>query len=223
MSPTASRGKSGRAYRYYVSASLQQGAERRGPGHIQRLSAPEIERVVAEATKRWVPRTADPFAILRTAKLVDQGLRIKFDCAASAEVAGRLGEGEKIFDQSAGGITALLPIALPLRGGRRLVVPSASPAPRPDPVLIAALRKAHAMLTFERGLPVMATAPASPYDRTILRLGLLAPDIQQAILHGRQQHWLNLEALRKIDIPLAWSAQRERLGFAHIADPCSGP
>ena len=211
-----------RSYRYYVSASLQQGAKASHHEHIQRLSAPEIERVVAEAIDRWVPGTPDPFAILRSATLFDHGLRIALDRGARQEVAGRLGEGEEIVDQSAASVTVLLPIALPLRGGRRLVVPSASHAPRPDPVLIAALRKAHAMLTFERGLPIMTTAPASPYDRTILRLGLLAPDIQQAILHGRQPRSLNLEALRKVDIPLAWSAQRERLGFAHVGAPCSG-
>ena len=78
------------------------------------------------------------------------------------------------------------------------------------------------MLTFERGLPLMTTAPASLYDRMILRLALLAPDIQQAILDGRQPQWLNLEALRKIDIPLAWSVQRERLGFERDRNPCSG-
>lgn len=101
-------------------------------------------------------------------------------------------------------------------------MPSLAPAAKPDPVLIAALRKAHAMLTFARGLPTMDTAPASPYDRTILRLAFLAPDIQQAILHGRQPCRLNLETLRKIEIPLAWSAQRERLGFAGSGLPCSG-
>ena len=153
--------------------------------------------------------------------LVDQGLRIALDCGANTKVAGRLGEGEEVVDLSAGSVTVTLPTALPLRGGRRLVIPSASDATRPDPVLIAALCKAHAMLSFERGLPVMTTAPASPYDKRILRLGFLAPDIQDAILQGRQPHWLNLEALRKIDMPLGWSAQREKFGFPPVASTCS--
>ena len=55
MSPTTSRGKSGRAYRYYVSASLQQG-RRPNDDRIRRLAAPDIERVVTEALARWLPQ-----------------------------------------------------------------------------------------------------------------------------------------------------------------------
>lgn len=77
------------------------------------------------------------------------------------------------------------------------------------------------MLRFERGLPVIDTAPDSPYDRNILRLAFLAPDIQRAILYGHHPLCLNLEALKKIAIPLAWSKQRKALGFGADADPCS--
>lgn len=63
------------------------------------------------------------------------------------------------------------------------------------------------------GLPVIAAAPQSPYDRRILRLALLAPDIQRDILAGRQPRGLNLESLIHQDIPLAWSDQRQALGF----------
>ena len=84
---------------------------------------------------------------------------------------------------------------------------------RPDPVLITALRKAHSMLVRENGLPLVHTAPVSPYDRSILRLAFLAPDIQRAILDGRQPHGFNLEAFGKMTVPLAWSKQRTTLGF----------
>lgn len=83
--------------------------------------------------------------------------------------------------------------------------------PQPDRVLIAALGKAHATLSAERGLPTIEAAPTSPYDRNILRLEFLAPDIHQAILDGRQPHHLNLEALKNIKLPLSWSWQRELL------------
>lgn len=55
----------------------------------------------------------------------------------------------------------------------------------------------------------------------ILRLALLAPDIQQAILAGRQPPAFNLERFKKITVPLAWSEQREVLGFSDRAVPCS--
>ena len=92
-----------------------------------------------------------------------------------------------------------------------MVLAQARP-PQPDLVLIAALRKAHAMFNSERGLPMIEAAPTSPYDRNILRLAFLAPDIQQAILAGRQPHHLNLETFKSIELPLSWLRQRELLG-----------
>jgi len=83
----------------------------------------------------------------------------------------------------------------------------------PDRVLIAALRKAHAMLARERGMPVIAAAPVSPYDRMVLRLAFLAPNIQRAIIEGRQPRHSNLECFKSVDLPLAWSVQRKLLGF----------
>ena len=100
-------------------------------------------------------------------------------------------------------------------------MPASSRPPQPDPVLIAALRKAHAMLRKERGMPIMEASPSSPYDRNILRLAFLAPDIQRAILDGRQPLDLNLEKLKKMEIPLAWSQQRQALGFGETSAPCS--
>lgn len=67
----------------------------------------------------------------------------------------------------------------------------------------------------------MHTAPSSPYDRNILRLAFLAPDIQRAILDGRHPMHLNLERLKKIQIPLASSKQRVALGFGEPGAPCS--
>ena len=77
------------------------------------------------------------------------------------------------------------------------------------------------MLRTDKGLPKIEAAPGSPYDRNILRLAFLASDIQQAILAGRQPLNLNLEMLKKINIPLAWSKQREVLGFGKLPGPCS--
>ena len=53
----------------------------------------------------------------------------------------------------------------------------------------------------------------SPYDRSILRLAFLAPDIQRDILAGLQPPDLNLERLGNLAIPLAWSEQRVALGW----------
>ena len=138
-----------------------------------------------------------------------------------AALAGRLAEDEAVVDRAGNRITVLLPVTLPRRGGRRLVLPAQERQAQPDPVLIAALRKAHAMLARERGMPVIEAAPVSPYDRMVLRLAFLAPDIQRAIIEGRQPQHLNLEYFKSVDLPLAWSKQRERLGFGEFQRPCS--
>lgn len=214
MSPTTSRGKSGRSYRYYVSARLQQGRRCNAHDMVRRLSATEIERVVAEAVRHWIPKADDPFAVVRSVHVGERGLQVCLDVEHRADVMLRLTSDEVIIDRASDNVTVLLPVLFSARGCRRLVMPARDRPPKPDPVLIAALRNAHAMLRTERGLPLTDVAPRSPYDRSILRLALLAPDIQRAILDGRQPHHLNLEALKKIDIPLTWSRQRIALGFS---------
>ena len=101
-----------------------------------------------------------------------------------------------------------------------MVEPAAQRRANPDPALIAALRRAHAMLERERGLPTMTASPVSPHERMILRLALLAPDIQQAILRGLQPPGLNLEKFKQMSVPLAWSRQRDVLGFAEPRPAC---
>ncbi len=51
------------------------------------------------------------------------------------------------------------------------------------------------------------------YDGRILRLTLLAPDIIQAIIDGREPSGLSLTTLTK-PLPLEWEEQRKTLGFA---------
>lgn len=77
------------------------------------------------------------------------------------------------------------------------------------------------MLSRERSMPVMQTAPASPYDRSILRLAFLAPDIQHDIMQGLQPPGFNLEAMKSNTIPLTWSQQRQALGWGQTETPCS--
>lgn len=52
-----------------------------------------------------------------------------------------------------------------------------------------------------------------PYHRSLAQLAFLAPDIQTAILEGRQPAGLTLESLLDKTLPVAWSDQRARLGF----------
>ncbi len=218
MSPTTSRGKSGRSYRYYVSTSLQKGGQPEAHS-VQRLSAPDIERVVGDAAARWLGGPSDPFAPITSVHIVSGGLQVALAGADTRHLLSRISGGEIIVDRGEDSTTILLLLAMPVRGGRRMVEPAARRHASPDPALIAALRRAHSMLQRERGLPTLTASPVSPYERMILRLALLAPDIQQAILRGRQPPGFNLEKFKAMDIPLAWSQQREVLGFGELSGP----
>ena len=125
-------------------------------------------------------------------------------------VSARLEPGETAQPDAAD--TALLrlivPVRMRLRGGRSWILGSSSPGSRCDPVLIKALRAAHAMLGADHaGLPVLKAAPASSYPRRLVRLAFLAPDLQRAILAGRQPPGLTLAQLMRTPMPSLWSEQ----------------
>ncbi len=77
------------------------------------------------------------------------------------------------------------------------------------------------MIQTERSLPVIHTAPTSPYDRKIQRLAFLSPEIQSDIMKGLQPPTLNLKKLLELTIPLRWDAQKEALSWIENRAPCS--
>ena len=119
----------------------------------------------------------------------------------------------------AGAITIHVPMTFRKRGGRKLVVtPDGAPwAPRPrvDNAMVKALARAfrwrkmldngmHA--TLEDLARVKGVAPS--YVSRVLRVTLLAPDIVEAILDGRQPAELQLDDLLE-GFPLQWTLQSE--------------
>lgn len=111
-------------------------------------------------------------------------------------------------------------VALPIKGGRRIITPATQRSAEPDLTLIAALRRAHRMVKRERGMPIVETSPQLPHDRKILMLAFLAPDIQRDILAGKQPPMLNLEKLIRMTIPTCWAQQRQMLGWQQAVSPC---
>ena len=121
-------------------------------------------------------------------------------------------------------ITVRVPLSIRRRGGRKLVVApdgsaTWSPASRPriDSTLIKALARAHRwqrMLDDGRYASVSELAAAEQLDRgylgRILMLTLLAPDIVEAIMDGRQPAELGVHLLR-VGFPVEWEAQRGAL------------
>lgn len=95
---------------------------------------------------------------------------------------------------------------------------------RRDPVLIKALRTAHAMLEADAaGRPTLDAAPASPHLRRLVRLAFLAPDLQRAILAWRQPPGLTLERLMHAPMPMLWSEQAALLDSLGVAVASAAP
>jgi hypothetical protein len=59
-----------------------------------------------------------------------------------------------------------------------------------------------------RGQLALDTASQTSHRRKLIRLALLAPDIQRAILAGEHKDQLTLAMLMENDIPLSWARQR---------------
>ena len=124
-------------------------------------------------------------------------------------------------------VTVRVPITIRKRGGRKLVVsPDGTVGALPtlrariDSTLIKALARAHRwkrMLDDGRYGSVSELAAAEKLDRgylgRILMLTLLAPDIVEAILDGRQPAELGVHVLRE-GFPMEWGEQVSNFGFA---------
>ena len=58
------------------------------------------------------------------------------------------------------------------------------------------------------GVPHIEAVPGECYQRRLLRLAFLSPDIQRAILAGRQPAGLRLEDLIRDAMPTDWNEQQ---------------
>ena len=215
MTPSFSRGSKGKLYRYYVSASLQQGGPCPDDGSLRRVAANAIEDMLASLLHRWSGAFGLTLADISSVHLEAERILIDLPAGHGAQLSSKLDDGEQTLFANKTTMRIEVPVSFPLRGGQRQVIAGTQFPTRPDSALIAALRKAHRMLRTEKGMPVIDIAPDSNYDRKILRLAFLAPNLQRGILAGRQPTKLNLEQLRGIEIPLDWDEQREALGWGH--------
>ncbi len=131
----------------------------------------------------------------------------------------------------AASIVVRVPLAIQRRPGRKTVVtPEGAPAATPthtraDPVLMKALARAfryQRLLDEGRYASISEMVKAERIERgylgSVLRLTLLAPDIVEAILDGRQTTDLGLPRL--VDaVPADWPGQRQALlGLATPVD-----
>ena len=122
-------------------------------------------------------------------------------------------------------ITVRIPLTIRRRPGRKTIISpngdqltsAGGISRRADPAMVKALARAFRwkrMLDQGRYGSITEIAVSEKIDRgfvgTLLRLTLLAPDIVEAILDGRQPTDLGLPTLLK-PFPVEWDRQREEL------------
>lgn len=118
-------------------------------------------------------------------------------------------------------LTVVIPLRVKPRGGRKAMVTPGVLAleRRQDVTLIKAVARAfrwRRMLESGRFATINELAAAEKinpsYVSRVLRLTLLAPDIVEAILDGRQPEGMTLPALMK-PFPRQWTEQQIHSGF----------
>jgi len=115
-------------------------------------------------------------------------------------------------------LTVRVPLTVRKRGGRKQVVMPeganwGAPRPRVDNTMVKAIARAHRwkrLMESGRFASVTELAEAEKINQSylcrVLRLTLLAPDIVEAILDGRQPAGLQLNELLK-PLPAEWDSQ----------------
>ena len=126
-------------------------------------------------------------------------------------------------------ITGRIPMSWKRHGGRKVIIaPYGSDAwamarPRPDETLIRALARAHRWKRMldggscrSAGELAEAEGVTRSFVNRLLRLTLLAPDIVETILEGRQSKGLQLEELTR-SLPSKWEEQKKHFPLhAHV-------
>ncbi len=218
MTPVHAYGRRGGVHRYYVSSTLQRGKAERRPGAIHRLPALPTERWAIETLHRLAPQ-ADPQSVLVRMEVHDQAVHFALSLSVLAPEEREIPLAlDRIRRPLQAGETATLaddriwvhvPRRLTFRGGRAWLEGEAPKQARLSKALIKALKRAHQLLDAHTNADgLMTQSPASPHERSLLRLAFLAPDVQRAFLEGRQKPGLCLEDLRCNAIPLSWDDQK---------------
>ncbi len=182
---------------------------------LRRVPAVVLEARLAETMRRLLPRAADPLADILRVEIYPASVALLLPIALLPGIRSRLGTGEAAAPDAAdpARLRLDLPVRLRVRGGRTIIERASGTAPTParrDPVLISALRKAHALLApSPDGLPTIETVPTTAYARRLIRLAFLAPDLQTAILEGRQPAGLTLDRLVRMPLPCSWAEQAD--------------
>jgi DNA invertase Pin-like site-specific DNA recombinase len=235
MRPNFGYGRGKKIYRYYVSDTLlplgrlkagsstplgdRLSAERTERFLLDRLSSlkpdgPDFE--IFEAIERVMFSSNKLTVTLRVAELIgtnacEDTLLVK---AQQIDPAAKIGDDDLLLSLD----------ARPVRRGKSVrSIDCVLDAPEQRRVLAELVRTSHRKLTELNASPLhpemhehMST-PINEWTRERIAIGLLAPDIQKALLTGKATLGLDPEKLLSRDMPLDWEGQRKFLGIRHAA------
>jgi hypothetical protein len=214
LTPTHSKNPSGKTYRYYVPARLQQGG--RSSDELKRFPAMRIDILVSAALQRVSGSLEDGLHQLIRAEVSAHSIELSLPARTLGAIRAALTEGECVsaVDEHAEHIRWSIPVMLRPRGGRAKVQSAQRDAPNRDAVLIRGLRTAHRLVKRDHlGLLSVEEMPQSRYEVRLMRLAFLSPRILRDILAGRQPPSLRLEDLVRAPMPVCWKAQERMLGM----------
>ena len=230
MTHTHAYGKTGARYRYYVSASSKPSWADR-PRIVTRVSANILEELVLDhvrtATRRPSVDWPEVRRLLRRLDVDASSVTLEFASSSDLDTCALMRAGST-FTLNGDHAYVRIPACIqPRKGSTRLTAPAARLARAHfDKALIGGLKRAHRELeehgiSCSRGTRDLDDAQGldDPYLRRIAPLAFLAPDIQHAILTGRQPPGLTLKRLIQDRIPLCGQAQRDRFGFELQSEP----
>lgn len=216
---SAHANKPDRRYFYYVSTAV---TTRKRAGSLPRVSAPKLERTVAELVAPHLDRhwlAAAPkgvFSAIQRAELGAKKLVVEIDPEAlaprSADEGGDVTSVRLEFEHT---------LARPAAG--RLVLDNdQSASPRVDRSLVRAIvqaRRWQDLLASGEVVSIEALAQQekiSPvYLGQLLPFAYLARDLIETILDGRQPSRLSLIGLIKAALPMRWAEQRTLFSRFH--------
>lgn len=226
MSPSFAYGKGGKLYRYYVSTPLQRGSKKVSTDTLpRRVSATTIETHLTTVLSRLIPvpagkpPAAAPLAVATRIEIHADQILVVLPAKLRHSIEVRLAAGETLSPDhdDPTKLRLALPFRVSTQRGRTELIAGDTTGPRPNPALIRALRHAHALLgRDDSGAPTITAAPPSTYQRRLIGLAFLAPDLQAAILAGHQPKDLTLGNLMDRNLPPLWPDQRQALGFPPV-------
>lgn len=235
MRPNFGYGRGKKIYRYYVSDTLLPLGRLKAGSTTplgDRLSAERTERFLQDRLSSLKPDGPE-FEIFKAIKRVmfsSNKLTVTFQVAALIDTnacedalldkAQQIDPAAKIDSDD----LVLSLDARPLRRGKSVRSTDCFlDAPEQRRVLAELVRTSHRKLTELNASPLhpemhehMST-PINEWTRERIAIGLLAPDIQRALLTGKAPLGLDPEQLLSRDMPLDWEGQRKFLGMKHAA------